>query len=198
MLSTSSSVIQGMSYPSLFRMCVRLIQECSIQGYLGVALESRKFTLTGGCRDVICEKQYGTPLPLKSCSLCMIYSLIFLITKREIIMSLQSPCVWLQGPLIDLKPRLTSYVKPGCLLLLSGIMTTQVPSIKEVYQDEFESFRVYSDEVWSLILAVRKVGPSCSLAFDIDKLPSSFTWSFEIFVSFAHWFFLAIDGDCSA
>ena len=105
---------------------------------------------------------------------------------KRIIMSMKRPCVWMQGPLIDLKPRLTSYVKPGCLLLLSGIMTTQVPSIKEVYQDEFESFRVYSDEVWSLILAVRKVGPSCSLAFDIDKLPSSFTWSFKLFVSFAH------------
>ena len=74
---------------------------------------------------------------------------------------------------MDLKPRLSGYVKPGGVLLLSGIMTTQVPSIQEAYQDEFENFRVYTDEVWSLVLATRRVGPSCSLALDLDKLPDA-------------------------
>lgn len=32
----------------------------------------------------------------------------------------------LQGPLLDLQPRLSKYVKPGGQLLLSGILTSQV------------------------------------------------------------------------
>ena len=32
----------------------------------------------------------------------------------------------LQGPLLDLQPRLSGYVKPGGMLLLSGILTSQV------------------------------------------------------------------------
>ena len=78
---------------------------------------------------------------------------------------------FLQGPLLDLKPRLTSYVKPGCPLLLSGLMTTQVPAIQEAYQEEFQDFKVYSEGVWALVFALKKAGPSCSLAYDFAKLP---------------------------
>lgn len=78
----------------------------------------------------------------------------------------------LQGPLLELKPRLTSYTKPGCPLLLSGLMTTQVPGIQEAYQEDFEHFKVYSEGVWALLFAMRKASPSCSLALDIDKLPN--------------------------
>ncbi len=34
----------------------------------------------------------------------------------------------LRGPLLDLQPRLSSYVKPGGQLLLSGILVSQVSS----------------------------------------------------------------------
>lgn len=34
----------------------------------------------------------------------------------------------LKGPLLDLQPRLSGYIKPGGQLLLSGILTSQVGS----------------------------------------------------------------------
>jgi len=39
-----------------------------------------------------------------------------------------TPALHLQGPLLELQPRLKGYVKPGGLLLLSGILETQVSS----------------------------------------------------------------------
>lgn len=52
-------------------------------------------------------------------------------------------------------------------------MTTQVAGIQEVYQEQFEDFRVYSEGVWSLVFAIRKAGPSCPLAYDYSRLPDS-------------------------
>jgi hypothetical protein len=39
----------------------------------------------------------------------------------------------LRGPLVELQPRLSGYVKPGGQLVLSGILREQVPEIREAY-----------------------------------------------------------------
>ena len=39
----------------------------------------------------------------------------------------------LRGPLLDLQPRLSAYVKPGGHLLLSGILTSQASAIKQCH-----------------------------------------------------------------
>lgn len=62
----------------------------------------------------------------------------------------------LQGPLLNLKHRLTRYVKPGGTLMLSGILKKQVPEVQEAYADSFEDFQIQEEEVWSLIVARKK------------------------------------------
>ena len=61
-----------------------------------------------------------------------------------------------QGPLLDLRPRLTQYVKSGGMLMLSGILSTQVQEVQEAYSEGFEDFEVRLEEVWALLIAKRK------------------------------------------
>jgi ribosomal protein L11 methylase PrmA len=47
-------------------------------------------------------------------------------------------------------------VKPGGLLLLSGILESQVADIKAAYQAGFYDFEVFTDELWALVVATKK------------------------------------------
>lgn len=62
----------------------------------------------------------------------------------------------LQGPLLELAPRLASYAQPGALLCLSGIMTSQTAAIIERYSEYFDDFGVNTDGTWAMVYAVRK------------------------------------------
>ncbi|GAX80217.1 hypothetical protein CEUSTIGMA_g7655.t1 [Chlamydomonas eustigma] len=62
----------------------------------------------------------------------------------------------LRGPLVELQPRLTAYCKsPGGIILLSGILTEQVPEVLAAYKSEFSSFQISSDGSWASIQARR-------------------------------------------
>ncbi|GLI70449.1 hypothetical protein VaNZ11_015364 [Volvox africanus] len=63
----------------------------------------------------------------------------------------------LRGPLVELQPRLSRYVRPGGQLMLSGILYEQAEEIKMAYSREFEDFRVFTDEQWALLLATKKI-----------------------------------------
>jgi len=62
----------------------------------------------------------------------------------------------LAGPLVQLAPRLTSLVKPGGALVLSGILESQEADIRAAYEPHFGSFEVAKREDWLRITAVRK------------------------------------------
>ncbi len=62
----------------------------------------------------------------------------------------------MQKPLLELRPRLTKYVKPGGRIMLSGILLTQVKEVQEAYEASFEHFEVHTEELWALLVAVRK------------------------------------------
>ena len=62
----------------------------------------------------------------------------------------------LQGPLLELQPRLSGYVKPGGILILSGITEAQAVDIQAAYGDSFHDFEVNTEENWAQVLAVRK------------------------------------------
>ena len=58
----------------------------------------------------------------------------------------------LQGPLLDLQPRLSGYVKPGGQLLLSGILTSQVTVLQFLQAGDMQvvicmTIQVTGDEV---------------------------------------------------
>lgn len=59
----------------------------------------------------------------------------------------------LAGPLADLKPIISAYVKPGGLLALSGILTTQAHSVIAAYADEFTFDPVVEQEEWVRLTA---------------------------------------------
>lgn len=61
----------------------------------------------------------------------------------------------LRGPLVELKPRLAGYVRPGGRIILSGILQEQAPEIQEAYRDEFESFEMQTEGSWALLTAVK-------------------------------------------
>lgn len=61
----------------------------------------------------------------------------------------------LRGPLLELQPRLTAYVKPGGRLALSGILAEQVPDVRAAYGPHFKEFEVATDGSWALVTAVR-------------------------------------------
>eukprot|EP00798_Chlamydomonas_sp_ICE-L_P024394 gene24394-9998_t len=63
----------------------------------------------------------------------------------------------LRGPLIDLAPRLTAYVKPGGTMLLSGILTEQVPEIRVAYGAAFHDLEVESEGLWACITATKNL-----------------------------------------
>lgn len=62
----------------------------------------------------------------------------------------------MQRPLLELRPRLTKYVKPGGKIMLSGILRTQVQEVQQAYEDSFEDFEVHTEELWALLVAVKK------------------------------------------
>lgn len=52
---------------------------------------------------------------------------------------------------------MSGYVKPGGLLVLSGVLETQVDELKKAYGDAFEDFDVESEDLWAVVRARRKV-----------------------------------------
>ncbi|GFH26648.1 uncharacterized protein HaLaN_24827, partial [Haematococcus lacustris] len=58
------------------------------------------------------------------------------------------------------QPRLTSYCRPGGLLLLSGILEEQVGEIRAAYAPHFENFEVLTDGAWAAVTAVRRAAVS--------------------------------------
>lgn len=63
----------------------------------------------------------------------------------------------LQGPLLDLRPRLSSYVRPGGSLALSGILVEQAPAVVEAYAADFDDLNVQQEGHWALVTGVRRV-----------------------------------------
>ncbi len=61
----------------------------------------------------------------------------------------------LQGPLLELGPRLASYLKPNGVILLSGILVEQWAAVKDVYEPFFAEFEVASEGKWALVTGVR-------------------------------------------
>ena len=62
----------------------------------------------------------------------------------------------LAGPLADLKHIISAYVKPGGLLALSGILTSQAHVVMAAYADEFTFDPIVEQEEW-VRLTARKV-----------------------------------------
>lgn len=62
----------------------------------------------------------------------------------------------LAGPLADLKHIISGYVKPGGLLALSGILTSQAHAVMAAYADEFTFDPIVEQEEW-VRLTARKV-----------------------------------------
>ena len=63
----------------------------------------------------------------------------------------------LQGPLVELAPRLAQYAAPGAVLGLSGILeSTQAGDVIAAYSRWFEEFEVTEEEGWALVSARRK------------------------------------------
>ncbi|KAK9817789.1 hypothetical protein WJX72_002183 [[Myrmecia] bisecta] len=62
----------------------------------------------------------------------------------------------LRGPLLELRRRLASYVKPGGTIALSGILVGQVPTVQAAYAEHFTDMRVTSDGAWALLTGTKK------------------------------------------
>lgn len=62
----------------------------------------------------------------------------------------------LRGPLLDLQPRLSSYVKPGGQLLLSGIFESQVEKVQAAYQCNFGVMQHKGEKSWALLTGVKQ------------------------------------------
>lgn len=65
----------------------------------------------------------------------------------------------LRGPLVELRPRLAQYVRPGGIIILSGILLEQADEIIQSYSDEFEQFEVQSESTWALVSAIKRGSP---------------------------------------
>ena len=61
----------------------------------------------------------------------------------------------LLGPVLDLAPRLASFVKPGGRIALSGILATQADQVMVAYAPHFAELRVSTAGEWALITGVR-------------------------------------------
>lgn len=58
----------------------------------------------------------------------------------------------LRGPLVELAPRLRQYAAPGAVLLLSGILSEQVPGVTAVYEGlGFGAWSVRTDGQWAMV-----------------------------------------------
>ncbi len=59
------------------------------------------------------------------------------------------------GPLQELYPRLSSYVKPGGHIVISGLLTTQKEDIIKTYSADFSNFKVKQLDDWIRISATK-------------------------------------------
>ncbi|TPV59077.1 50S ribosomal protein L11 methyltransferase [Aestuariibacter sp. GS-14] len=62
----------------------------------------------------------------------------------------------LSGPLIELQDVITSYCKPGGLLVLSGILAEQIPRIEAAYGRDFNLHASVTDQEWARVSGQRK------------------------------------------
>ena len=62
----------------------------------------------------------------------------------------------LKPVLLDLRARLTGYVRPGGTLLLTGILERQVEDIKRAYDADFDWEDVRVDQEWALLIGNKK------------------------------------------
>jgi ribosomal protein L11 methyltransferase len=63
----------------------------------------------------------------------------------------------LVGPVIALAPLFASYVKPGGLVCVSGVLETQAPAVSEAYEAAgFEALTRESEDGWAVVSGVRK------------------------------------------
>lgn len=65
-------------------------------------------------------------------------------------------CTPVTGPLLELSPRLTGYLKSGGLLAVSGLLTEQVPDIINAYKGECTKFEIVSEGIWACVTAVKR------------------------------------------
>lgn len=59
-------------------------------------------------------------------------------------------------PLLELEQTFARLVRPGGLVVLSGILRTQVPKIRARYSEHFEAFEEDGQDEWALLTAVRR------------------------------------------
>ncbi len=62
----------------------------------------------------------------------------------------------LAGPLVSLAPRFAGLLEPGGTLVLSGILESQEPDIRQAYAGAFEDFAVTAKDGWLRITAKRR------------------------------------------
>ena len=62
----------------------------------------------------------------------------------------------LQGPLLDLGPRLTGYLRPGGLLALSGVLQSQAAAVVDAYGVWCDELEVEVDGQWALVTGQRR------------------------------------------
>ena len=61
------------------------------------------------------------------------------------------------GPLIELYPRLSAYVKPSGRIVISGLLATQKEDIIEAYSADFSDFKVKQLDDWIRISATKNI-----------------------------------------
>ena len=72
--------------------------------------------------------------------------------------SISADCIManiLANPLIELAPVLSSHAKPGCDLILSGLLTDQADAVQAAYRPWFRFEKSWVDEDWVLLIAQR-------------------------------------------
>lgn len=62
----------------------------------------------------------------------------------------------LKPVLLDLRERLTKYVRPGGTLLLTGILERQVEDVRCAYDADFDWEDVRTDQEWALLIGTKK------------------------------------------
>ncbi len=61
----------------------------------------------------------------------------------------------LSGPLLELRPVITAYCRPGGRLVLSGILAEQIPAIEAAYSEDFTLDPSAVDGEWARVSGVR-------------------------------------------
>lgn len=64
----------------------------------------------------------------------------------------------LSGPLLELRPVITAYCRPGGKLVLSGILAEQIPAIEAAYSKDFTLDPSAVDGEWARVSGVRHTG----------------------------------------